>query len=128
MKFYLFYWYNGDVMNLYTILLIVSILILIYVIYEVTKNKMNIHYSLVWILWAIGMIIISIFPGIVTWITRLLGIQYASNTIFLIFIFLLYALSFYLFLTISKHNDELVKLNYEIANLKKKINELEKKK
>lgn len=114
-------------MNLYTILLFVSIFVLIFVIYKVTKNKMNIHYSLVWILWAVGMIVISIFPEIVTWITKMLGIQYPSNTIFLIFIFLIYALSFYLYLTISKHNDELVKLNYEIANLKKKINELEKK-
>lgn len=127
MKYCLFYWYNGDGMNLYTILLFVSIFVLIFVIYKVTKNKMNIHYSLVWILWAVGMIVISIFPEIVTWITKMLGIQYPSNTIFLIFIFLIYALSFYLYLTISKHNDELVKLNYEIANLKKKINELEKK-
>lgn len=115
-------------MNLFTILFITSVIVLLFVLYNVVKNKMNIHYSLIWILWAISMIIISLFPNIVYWITGLLGIQLASNTIFLIFIFLLYCLSFYIFLMISKHNDELVKLNYEIASLKKEIEELKNKK
>lgn len=113
-------------MSLYSILLVVSILVLIYVVYTVIKNKMNVHYSIIWILWAIGMIIISLFPSIVDSISRLLGIQYSSNTIFLIFIFLLYCLSFYLYLTISKHNEEIIKLNYEIALLRKKLEEKSK--
>lgn len=113
-------------MNLYTILLITSILVLLFVIYTVTKNKMNIHYSLVWILWAIGMIVISLFPSIISKITLILGIQYPSNTIFLIFIFLLYCLSFYLFVVTSKHNEEITKLNYEIASLKKKLEDKDK--
>lgn len=115
-------------MNLFTILLIASVAVLIYILYTVRKNRMSIHYSLIWILWAIGMIIISLFPDIVSWVTSFLGIQYPSNTIFLIFIFLLYCLSFYLYLKISKHNDEITKLNYEISTLKKALEELKNNK
>lgn len=100
-------------------LLIVSVLSLIYVIFTVIKNKMNIHYAVVWIIWSICMIILSIFPRVVTVIGELIGVFAPVNTVYLLLIFLLYCMTFYLFLKISKHNEEIIKLNYEIANLKK---------
>lgn len=109
-------------------LLIVSIIVLIIVLRNIIKNHMNIGYAMIWILWSISMIVLSIFPGIAMWIGHILGIQVASNTIFLITIFLLYCLTFYLFLSISKHNEEIIKLNYEISSLKKKVEELENNK
>lgn len=112
-------------MKLYTLLLIVSIMVLIVVLRSVVKDKIDIHYAMIWILWAIGLIVISIFPGIVSWTSNLFGIQLESNAIFLIFIFLLYCLSFYLYLIITKHNKEITKLNYEISLLKKKIEDKE---
>ena len=108
-------------MKLYTLLLIVSIIVLLVVLRSVVKDKIDIHYAMIWILWAIGLIVISIFPGIVSWLSRLFGIQLESNTIFLIFIFLLYCLCFYLYLIVTKHSKEIIKLNYEVSLLKKKI-------
>lgn len=109
-------------------LLIVSVLSLIYVIYTVIKNKMNIHYSVVWIIWSICMIVISIFPEIVSAIGKMLGIAATVNTVYLLLIFLLYCMTFYLFLKISKHNEEIIKLNYEISVLKQyKSNEIKRK-
>lgn len=102
-------------------LLIVSVLSLIYVIYTVIKNKMNIHYAVVWIIWSICMIVLSIFPSIIALIGELIGIFAPTNTVYLLLIFLLYCMTFYLFLKISKHNEEIVKLNYEISNLKNKL-------
>lgn len=106
-------------------LMIVSIVVLFVVLWNIIKNHMNIGYAMVWILWSLGMIVISIFPEIVIWIGEILGIEVASNTIFLITIFLLYCLTFYLFLKISIHNEEIVKLNYEVSSLKKKISDIE---
>ena len=113
--------------NLQLTLLIVSILVLLVVLRNIIRNNMNIGYAMVWILWAIGMVIISLFPGIVARITRILGIQTQSNAVFLITIFLLYCLTFYLYLRISRHNENMVNLNYEIAALKKETEELRKK-
>ena len=114
--------------NLQLSLLIVSVLVLIFVLWNIIKNKMNIGYAMVWILWALGMVIISLFPKIVAKVTKLLGIQTQSNAVFLITIFLLYCLTFYLYLRISRHNEDIVNLNYEIASLRKKVEELENKK
>lgn len=107
-------------------LLIASIITLVFILTNVKKNKMNIHYSLIWIIWGTCLVIISIFPQIIYWISNLLRIEMPSNMVFLLMIFLLYCLSYYIYLQISKHNEEIVTLNYEIANLKKKIEELEK--
>ncbi len=104
-----------------------SIIVLFIVIKSVLKNKMNIHYAVVWIVWGVGMIIMSLFPRIIYDLAYLIGIQMPVNAVFLIMIFLLYCLTFYIYFVISRHNEDIVNLDYEIAVLKKKIEELEKK-
>ena len=106
----------------------VSIVVLFIVLWNIIKNHMDIGYAMVWILWAIGMVIFSLFPQIIEWIRQVLGIQTQSNAVFLITIFLLYCLTFYLYLRISRHNEDIINLNYEISSLKKKVEELENKK
>ncbi|MDY3793589.1 MAG: DUF2304 domain-containing protein [Erysipelotrichaceae bacterium] len=115
-------------MSLYSILFLVSFLLLLFILYLTIKSYIDIHYAMVWIIWSILLIIISVFPSTVDWLTHLLKIQYPSNTIFLVFIFLSYCLSLYLYLIITKHNKQIQNLNYEVAALKKKIEELEKEK
>lgn len=110
------------------VLLAGSIIVLFIVLRFVIKNKMNIRFAIIWVIWSLAMIIISIFPSIIYSISNLLGFEKPVNAIFLLMVFLLYCLSFYLFVSISKHNDEILNLNYEIAALKKKIEELENEK
>lgn len=107
-------------------LLIGSIFVLYVVVKSVLKNKINIHYAIVWIVWGIGMVLISMFPGIVYRISNFMGIQMPVNAVFLIMIFFLYCLTFYVYFVISKHSEEIIALDYEVAMLKKKIEELEK--
>lgn len=111
---------------LFYILLSVSVFMLILVLCDVRKNRMHIKYAMVWICWAISMIVISIFPGIIYSVSHLLGIIVPSNTVFLIFIFLLYCLTYYVYLKLSRHNEDILNLNYQIALLKKRVDELEK--
>ena len=107
-------------------LLVGSIFVLYVVIKSVLKNKINIHYAIVWIIWGIGMVLISMFPGIIYKVSNFMGIQIPVNAVFLIMMFFLYCITFYFYFVISKHSEEIVALDYEIAMLKKKIEELEK--
>lgn len=109
-------------------LLVGSLFVLFVVIRNVIKNKMNIHFAIVWIIWGIGMVIISLFPNIVYHVSHLMGVQIPVNAVFLIMVFLLYCLTFYIYFILSKYNECLINLNYEVASLKKKIEELEKEK
>ena len=114
--------------NLQITLLSASIIVLIIVLWNIIKNHMNISYAMIWILWSIGMVIISVFPNIIEKVKNVLGIQTQSNAVFLITIFLLYCLTFYLYLRISRHNEDIVKLNYDISSLKKKLEDIENSK
>ena len=107
-------------------LLIASIIALLFVLIFVIKKKLNIKYSIVWILWALLSLIMAIFPSIFYEFSHLLGIEMAVNGVFLIMIGLLYGLTFYVYVMISKHNEEIIKLTYEISSLKKQLEEKNK--
>lgn len=106
-------------------LLLASLGVFAIIVMSVIKKKVNVKYSIVWILWALLSLFMAIFPESFYFLAHVLGIEMPVNAVFLIMIALLYALTFYVYMMISKHNEEIVKLTYEIAALKKKIEELE---
>ena len=107
-------------------LLLASLGVFIVIIFSVIKRKLNIKYSIVWLLWALLSMLMAIFPNIFYGLSSILGIQMPVNTVFLIMSALLYALTFYVYIMISKHNEEIIKLTYEVALLKKRLDEKEK--
>ncbi len=108
-------------------LLLASVLVLGLILYSIIKKYLNIKYSIVWILWALGSLLMAIFPETFYGLSDLLGIQLPVNTVFLIMTALLYALTFYVYIMISKHNEQIISLTYEVASLKKELEELKKK-
>lgn len=113
--------------NLRLGLLIASIIALSFVLFFIFKKKLNIKYSIVWILWALLSLVMAIFPRTFYDLADLLGIELPVNAVFLIMIGLLYGLTFFVYCMISKHNEEIIKLTYKISSLEKEINDLKKK-
>ena len=107
-------------------LLVASIIALLFVLFFVAKRKLNIKYSIVWIIWALLALVMSIFPQTFYEFSHVLGIEMPVNGVFLIMIGLLYGLTFYVYVMISKHNEEIIKLTYEISSLKKELEEKNK--
>jgi hypothetical protein len=108
-------------------LLIASLIAFSFVLFFVINKKLNIKYSIVWLLWAILTLVMAIFPETFYQFSRFVGITLPVNGVFLIMIGLLYGLTFYVYIMISKHNDEIIQLTYEIAALKKELKELKNK-
>ncbi len=109
-------------------LLLASLIALTFVLVSVIKRKLNIKYSIVWILWALLSFFMAAFPNSFYALSSLLGIQIPVNTVFLIMITLLYGLTFYVYLVISKNNEEIIKLTYEVSALRKELDEIKKNK
>ena len=105
-------------------LLIASLVVFAIIILAVVRKKLNIKYSIVWLLWALLSLLMAIFPESFYGLSDLLGIQMPVNTVFLIMTALLYALTFYVYIMISKHNEEIIKFTYEIASLKKELDDI----
>ena len=101
-------------------LILGSISLFIIVIYNVRKNNMYNRYSIIWIIWSLILIIVSVFPSIIYFISNVIGFEKPVNAIFAITIFSLLCFVFYLYKKISKQNEEIIKLNYEISKIKHK--------
>ena len=107
-------------------LTIASVVVLIVVSSLIAKKRLNIKYSIAWLVWSLLLVFMSIFPETFYMVSDILGIELPVNAVFLIMIALLYALTLFVYIMISKHNEEIIKLTYETALLKKQIEELKK--
>lgn len=112
--------------NLRLGLLVASLIAFSLVLFFVISKRLNIKYSIIWILWALLSLIMAIFPEIFYFFSRVVGIALPVNGVFLIMIGLLYGLTFYVYIMISKHNSQINQLTYEIAILKKKLDDKKK--
>ena len=98
-------------MRLQIILISASLLTFIYVIRKIRKHKLNIDDSILWIIWSIILLVVSIFPNLSNQVSKLLGFQSTSNFILTGFIFCVYIMVFFQNIKISElkeKNKELV--------------------
>ncbi|WP_032122316.1 DUF2304 domain-containing protein [Clostridium amazonitimonense] len=114
--------------QLQIILLVVSISFFIFISKMIMSYKLQLRYSLVWVLASLTFILFSIFPKILTNISKLLHIEEPVNTIFLLVIFFLLVINFTLTLTISKKSSTIKDLVQEVGILKLRFEELSKEK
>lgn len=88
--------------HLQIVFIVASILTIIYIIRKIRKHGLNIDDSIVWIVWAIVLLIFSLFPGISDFVSAKLGFMSTSNFIFSLFIFFLYIMLFSQTIQISR--------------------------
>lgn len=99
---------------------IAAIVFLAIIIVSLAKSKLSIQSSIAWLLLPIAFIIIAIFPTPLEAFAKWLGFETLSNFIFLVLIALLILICFFLSLSNSKQQNQIVKLSQEIALLKQK--------
>ncbi|MCL1805054.1 MAG: DUF2304 domain-containing protein [Clostridiales bacterium] len=96
------------------LLLIVSIGTLIFVLGRVRKAQAQIESVVFWILFMLGLVAVSAFPGAVVYVSGLIGVESPANFVFLCIIFLLLLKVFNMSLLMSK-------LEYQIRQLTQRI-------
>lgn len=96
-------------------LIIVSVFTLLYMCKKVKQEKLQIEYSIFWTLFAIMLVLFSIFPQIADWMSELVGVYSTTNFIFLLIIFILLVKCFQLTMDISKLDNKVKELVQKIA-------------
>lgn len=108
-------------------LLIIIVIYLLLILRAIKKGKMQISFSIFWILSGIGLIISLIIPQFISKISSALGFSVPSNMIFCIMIFIEFLLIFDLTLKLSKEYKRNITLVQEVSLLKKRVEKLENK-
>lgn len=109
-------------MNINLILVsgIFSVFIIIFILYLVHKEKINIKYSLVWLILFAALLICLFIPGLLVNITKILGFQTASNMILSLLIAVLVVINITNTVINSNQDKKIRLLIQEISLLKKK--------
>ena len=97
------------------LLLVISVATLFFVLIRIRKSQMQIDSAVFWIVFMLALVVISIFPGIVIYISGLIGVESAANFVFLCIVFLLLMKVFNLSITISKQQHQIQQLTQIIV-------------
>lgn len=102
-------------LSLKIVMIIISMLTCFYIARKLRKSQMNINDTVFWIFFAVILVLLSVFPGIASWGSRLLGFQAPVNFVFVVVIFLLILRMFTMSIKISVLEDKLKNLTEEIG-------------
>lgn len=108
------------------VLIVMSILTTSYMMRKIRNAKAQIEDSIFWIFLSALLIVISIFPSIPAFVSKILGIMAPVNFLFLFMIFILLVKVFSMSLKISALETKLKNLIQEIAIQDKEEEENEK--
>lgn len=82
---------------------------------RIRQSKLKIEYTIFWIGFSAVLVLMGVFPGIVSWIAHALGFISAVNMVFLVIIFILIVKLFFNTLQISALENKVDSLAQQIA-------------
>lgn len=101
--------------SLRVLLFIGSVTVFTIIFQCIRKKQIQLKDGIFWILFSFLLILISVFPVLAVWASRILGIQSPSNCVFLILIFLLGCHQFFLTIRISQLEMKINRLIQSVA-------------
>lgn len=104
--------------NIYFI--IISILCIIYVALEVRKKRFSIKESFWWMVGAVAMLILSIFPYSINWLAKVFGIDYPPSLFFVFCIIFLVFINFRNSKKIAEQQEKIIELSQHVSILEYK--------
>jgi len=99
-------------MSLFTQIFVALIIVvfLCYVVSKLRKEQIEFKYALVWLISGIIILILAVFPGILSWMAASLGIGLPLNLVFFLGIIINLIISFALTVTYSKLKNMIYKV------------------
>lgn len=109
------------------ILIVLSLVFLVAVIRLVSQKRLQLKYSLMWLLMGVLLLVSALFPRIVSLIAHAAGVELTSNFVFIAGIVFLMGISLSLTYIASWQSHDIRQLVQRVALLEKRIGELENK-
>ena len=106
--------------NLIIISTIFSIFIIVFIALLLRKKRINIKYSLIWIILFTILLISILVPGFLSFTTSILGFKTSSNMVISIIIVVLIIISIALTVIVSSQDKKIRLLIQEVSMLKSK--------
>ena len=102
---------------------LVSLLILVSVFWMLLTRRLREKYAVLWIIIAVAMLVIALFPGLLEGITTALGVQLPVNLLFALMIALLLGVTLHLSVEVTQAESEIRRLAEDVAILRAEVAE-----
>lgn len=102
--------------------IVISLFILLYVVNVVRKKQFSIKESFWWVIGAIVMLVLAIFPHTIDYFAKLLNIAYPPSLLFVICIIFILFINFRCSKRISELQMKVIDLGQELAIIKNQVN------
>lgn len=96
-------------------LVIGAIALMAFMLRKIRQSKLKIEYIIFWLTFSIILVIMGIFPQIISWISSALGFQAPINLAYLVIIFVLIVKLFFNTIQISTLENKVDSLTQQIA-------------
>jgi hypothetical protein len=107
------------------ILIVMVLLTWAIAVKEIKKKNLELQYTISWLFLLFVILLVSIFPGILNWLSSVMGIELPINMVFFLgFIFTLIII-YRLTSAVSKMSREITSLTQKIALLEKELRDYE---
>ena len=107
-------------------LILISIMSFFIIVRKIRKSKIRIEDGLFWVVFAIILIVFAVFPGVIYFISDLVGAKSPANIVYLIIIGMLLIKLFFMSIQISLLENKVVNLAQEMALKEKEDGERSK--
>lgn len=107
--------------------IVLAVVIIAVVLWMLLTRRLREKYAVLWLLIALLVLIVGIFPGMWEGLTLLLGVQLPSNLLFAAALLLLLGVTFHLSWELSSAEDEVRRLAEESALLRAETEELHRR-
>lgn len=108
-------------------LIIVIVIFLCAMVILLKNRKLSLRYTLLWLMSGFVLLIVAIFPGIISWLTKLIGIVSPVNAVFVLEAIFVLMIMLSLTVIVSQINRKLKRLIQDNAVLEERVRELEEK-
>ncbi len=110
-----------------TIVSVIAALAALVLVFELLRRRrLREKYAALWVVIAVGTLIVAVFPGLLRWVADLVGIQTPSNLLFFGSLIVLFAVSLQLSREVGLLEEQSRRLAEEVGTLGLRLDALEK--
>lgn len=89
------------------------------------RRKLSEKYAVLWLVIGLATLLLALFPGLLVWLSTLLGVQVASNLLFAMSLALLIGVTLHLSWELSMSEEEVRRVAEEVAILRAEVDAIQ---
>jgi hypothetical protein len=101
-----------------------ALVVLAIILVLLLRRKLREKYAVLWLVIGVATLLLALFPGMLIWLSHLLGVEVASNLLFALALALLIGVTLHLSWELSTSEDEVRRVAEEIAIMRGEIDAL----